>query len=77
MKLSTGTPKLSGYNNYYSNSSSRLAAAAGAQRVRVYRDISKIEHVYEYPTMYDLGNPRHTQSMIAYMILSEYFWKFQ
>ena len=23
------------------------------------------------------GNPRHTQPMIAYIILNEYFWKFQ
>ena len=26
---------------------------------------STIEHVNEYPTMHYLGNPRHTQSMIA------------
>ena len=32
-------------------------------------------HVNEYPTMHCFGNPRHTQSMIAYMILTEYFWK--
>ena len=31
-----------------------------------------IRHVYEYPTMYYVGKPRHTQSMIAYMILTEY-----
>ena len=30
-----------------------------------------------YPTMYYIGNPRHTQSMIAYMFLTEYFWIFQ
>ena len=29
-----------------------------------------IGHVSEYPTMHYFGNPRHTQSMIAYMILS-------
>ena len=23
------------------------------------------------------GNPRHTQAIIAYMILTDYFWKFQ
>ena len=28
-----------------------------------------IGHVNGYPTMHYLGNPRHTQSMIAYMIL--------
>ena len=33
--------------------------------------------VNEYPTMHYFGNPRHTRSMIAYMILTEYFWKFQ
>ena len=36
-----------------------------------------IGHVNEYPTMHSFGNPRHTQSIIAYMILTEYFWKFQ
>ena len=37
-----------------------------------------IGHVKEYPTMHFFGNPRHTQPMIAYiMILTEYFWKFQ
>ena len=36
----------------------------------------KTGHVNEYPTMYYFGNPGHTQSMIAYMILIEYFWKF-
>ena len=38
---------------------------------------SFIGHVNEYPTMHYFGNPGHTQSMIAYMILTEYFWKFQ
>ena len=37
----------------------------------------QIRHVNEYHTMHYSGNPRHTQSMIAYMILTEYFWKFQ
>ena len=32
-----------------------------------------IGHVNEYPTMHYFGNPRHTQSMIGYMILTEYF----
>ena len=32
-------------------------------------------HVHEYPTMHYL--PRHTQSMIAHIILTEYFKKFQ
>ena len=35
-----------------------------------------IGHVNEYPTMHHFGNPWNTQSMIAYMILAEYFWKF-
>ena len=30
-----------------------------------------IGHVYEYPVMHYFENPRHTQSMIAYMILTE------
>ena len=38
---------------------------------------STIGHVNEYHTMHYFGNPRHTQSMIAYMILTERFWKFQ
>ena len=36
-----------------------------------------IGRVNEYPTMHYFGLPRHTQSMIAYKTLSEYFWKFQ
>ena len=35
-----------------------------------------IGHVNEYPTMHYFGIPRHTQSMIANKILTEYFWKF-
>ena len=31
------------------------------------------EHVNEYSTMHYFGNPRHIQSMIAYIILPEYF----
>ena len=31
----------------------------------------------EYPTMHYFGYPRHTQSMIAFVILTENFWKFQ
>ena len=29
----------------------------------------QIGHVNEYPTMHDFRNPRHRQSLIAYMIL--------
>ena len=36
-----------------------------------------IGHVDECPTMHYFGIPRHTESMIAYKILNEYFWKFQ
>ena len=36
-----------------------------------------IGHVNEYPTMHYYWNPRHTRSMIAYIVLTEYFWKFQ
>ena len=36
-----------------------------------------IGHVNKYPTMHSFGIPRHTQSMIAYKSLTEYFWKFQ
>ena len=39
--------------------------------------ILKIGHVNEYPTMHYFGIPRHTQSMMAYKILTEYFWKSQ
>ena len=31
-------------------------------------------HVNEYPTMHNFGIPRDTQSMVAYKILTEYFW---
>ena len=34
-----------------------------------------VGHIYEYPTMYYFDTSRHTQSMIAYKILTEYFWK--
>ena len=43
---------------------------AGRNRIHV------IGHVFEYPTMYYSGNPRHIQTMIAYKILTECFWKF-
>ena len=32
-------------------------------------------HVTEYSTMHYFGIPRHTKTMIAYKILTEYFWK--
>ena len=32
-----------------------------------------IGHVNDYPTMHYFGNSRHTRSMIAYMILTEFF----
>ena len=34
-----------------------------------------IGHVNEYPVMHYFGNPKHTQSMITYMILTEYYGK--
>ena len=40
-------------------------------------NIFSIGYVNEYPMMHCFGNPRHTQSMITYMNLTEYFWKFQ
>ena len=43
----------------------------------LHTDLAQIEHIDEYPTMHYFGNPRPTQSMTAYMILTEYFWKFQ
>ena len=45
--------------------------------VRLCHKLLTIGHVNEYPTMHFCGNFSHTQSMIAYMILTEYFWKFQ
>ena len=36
-----------------------------------------IGYVNRYPTLHYFGNPGHTQSMIAYMILTECFPKFQ
>ena len=39
--------------------------------------LCEMEHVNEYPTMHYYEIPGHTQSMIAYKILTKYFWKFQ
>mgnify|MGYP001796296628 FL=1 len=45
---------------------------------RVLYDITQlIGHINEYPKMQYYGNPRHIESIIAYMCLTEYFWKFQ
>ena len=38
---------------------------------------NSIGHVNEYPIVHHFGFPRHTQSMIAYRILTEYFWELQ
>ena len=43
----------------------------------MHNNIEKIGHVYEYPTMHDIGISRHSQSMTACMILTEYFWEFK
>ena len=40
-------------------------------------DLTIMGHVKEYPTMHHFGIPRHTQLMIAYMILSELVQEFQ
>ena len=40
-------------------------------------DWKRIGQVNEYPAMHYFGNPCNTQSMIAYIILTKYFWKFQ
>ena len=36
-----------------------------------------IGDVNAFPTMHYFENPRHTQTIIAYMTLTEYFWRFQ
>ena len=36
-----------------------------------------IGYVNKDPIMHHFGDPRHTQSMIVYIILTENFWKFQ
>ena len=36
-----------------------------------------IGHVNEYPTMHYIEIPTNAQSMIAYKVLTEYYWKFQ
>ena len=41
------------------------------------RSSQVIWHVNEYPTIHYFGTPRHTQSMIAYIILTKYLLKFQ
>ena len=38
---------------------------------------SPIGHVNEYPTMHYFRSLGHTQSMIAYIIFPESFWKIQ
>ena len=45
--------------------------------VCIMESMAQLGHVNEYPAMHYFGNPKHTQLMIAYMILTEYFWKFQ
>ena len=54
---------------------SRLGLKCGNKStiVAYFQVIHSIGHVNEYPTMHYFGNPRQTQSMIASMILSEYF----
>ena len=37
------------------------------EKKRLYHQSIVIGHVNEYPTMHYFGNPRHTQSMVAYM----------
>ena len=49
----------------------------GRARANVDKQCTVIGHGNEYPTMHYFGNPRHTQSLIVYMILTEYFWKVQ
>ena len=45
---------------------------------RYIKDIEiSIGYVNKYPTMHYFGNPRHIQSMIAFLILTEFIWKFQ
>ena len=39
--------------------------------------VNRIKHVNEYPTMHYFGNPRQNQSIVSYMIVTEYCWKFQ
>ena len=39
-----------------------------------YTILEQIGRVNEYPTMHYFGNSIHTRFMIAYMILTEYFW---
>ena len=38
---------------------------------------TEIGHVNDYPSMHYFGNSRHTQQMLVYKILTEYFWKLQ
>ena len=51
--------------------------AACHQAAYVLLYCKQVGRVNEYQTMHYFGIPRHTQSMIAYMILTEYFWEFQ
>mgnify|MGYP001801787920 CR=1 FL=1 len=59
-----------------SDSDNIIVASLQQQNLQVFLMWS-IEHVNEYPTMHYFETPGHTQSMIAHMILTEYFWKVQ
>ena len=41
------------------------------------KPIKPIRHVYEYSRIHYFEKTRQTQSMVAYMIFTEYFEKFQ
>ena len=58
---------------------SRGAGVVSIWSIIFYRhtNVLVIGHVNEYPTMHYFETPRHTQPMIEYNILTEYFWKFQ
>ena len=61
--------------NYSASLCSELERSAAVYSNQV--NYKVIGHVNEYPTMHCFGVPRHTQSMRAFKILTEYFWKFQ
>ena len=63
------------YSNCLQHTISRLGLRCRSRSMikAYYWVIHSIGHVNEYPTMYYSWNPGHTQSMIAYMILTGNF----
>ena len=62
------------YSKSYTQSFTELPRRSPSTRLIIIAN-NMMGHANEYPKMHYFRNPGHTQSMIAYMILTEYFWK--